>query len=236
MALTDKDLQNIISELSEGEQRALLEKLKDKFDTDRKAKPVHSETPVQRTDGKSYSCTVCGSINCKKHGTTASGMQRYICKNCGKTFSENNGEALRYSHLSEDIWKEMIRGFVEESSLATIANNIGCSTKTVWLAKQKVNQAIMAIYGYNELFQGQTQADEYYTRAAFKGKRDPEFFIYTLKRMPRHHRNYAEKVEWLQKAGLYEKLQKESPDYLEELLGNNPKMKKGINKFNRHTD
>ena len=219
MALTDKDLQDILSGLSEEEQRALLEKLKGKFENGGNNKS---------TDSKVYCCTACGSTNYKKHGTTASGMQRYICKDCGKSFSENYGDSIRYTHLSEDTWKEMLRGFVEELSIPKIARNVGCSTKTVWLAKQKVNQAIMTMYGYSEIFHGLTQADECFTHAAFKGKRDPEFFIYTLRRMPRHHRNYAEKVEWLQNAGLYEKLQREEPDYLEELLSDDPKMKRGI--------
>lgn len=92
----------------------------------------------------------------------------------------------------------------------------------------KINQAIMTMYGYNDLFQGTTQADEYYCRAAFKGKRDPEFFIYTLRRMPRHNRNYYEKVEYLQQAGLYDKLKREEPEYLQQLLEEEPKMKRGI--------
>ena len=84
------------------------------------------------------------------------------------------------------------------------------------------------MYGYTDLFQGTTEADEYYCRAAFKGKRDPEFFIYTLRRMPRHNRNYFEKVEYLKKAGLYDKLQREEPEYLQQLLFEEPKMKRGI--------
>jgi hypothetical protein len=46
--------------------------------------------------------------------------------------------------------------------------------------------------------------------------------------MPRHNRNYEEKVEYLQNAGLYEKLQHEEPEYLEELLSNDQKIKRGI--------
>ena len=75
---------------------------------------------------------------------------------------------------------------------------------------------------------GEAQADGLYTRASFKGKRDPEFFIYTLRRMPRHHYNRQEKIDWLKNAGLYDRLEKEEPDYLEELLDDDPKMKRGI--------
>lgn len=46
--------------------------------------------------------------------------------------------------------------------------------------------------------------------------------------MPRHHYNYYEKIEWLEKAGLYEKLQRKDPAFLEELLSDDPKMKRGI--------
>lgn len=46
-------------------------------------------------------CLHCGSVAIKKHGTTKGGVQRYICKDCGKTFSENYGLITHYTHLSE---------------------------------------------------------------------------------------------------------------------------------------
>ena len=229
MALTETELQDILSALSPEEQKQLFDRLGQTFNSPTPTQnPIQNDQPKITNTGKVYACIYCGSADYKKHGFTNQGMQRYICKDCGKTFSENYGDSLRYSHLSESTWREMLRGFVEELSLPVIARNVGCSTKTAWLAKTKVNQAIMTMYGYSDIFRGQTQADEYYTRAAFKGKRDPEFFIYTLRRMPRHHYNYAEKVAWLENAGLYEKLQREEPEFLEELLFGDQKMKRGI--------
>lgn len=226
MALSDIELQDILSGLSEEQQKQLFEQLGKKFN-----EPTTQPQPRRHVKGetdKVYCCIHCGSVNYKGNGTTSNGMKRYRCKDCGRSWSENYGDSLRCSHLSEDDWKEMLRGFVEELSIPKIARNVGHSTKTVWLAKTKVNQAIMSMYGYSELFMGNTQADEYYTRVAFKGKRDPEFFIYTLRRMPRHHYTYYEKIEWLENAGLYEKLQREEPEYLAELLSDDPKMKRGI--------
>lgn len=109
-----------------------------------------------------------------------------------------------------------------------IARDTGLVASTVWLCRQKVCNAIKDMYGYNDLFSGVGEADEYYCRAAFKGKRDAEFFIYTLRRMPRHHRNRQEKIEWLMKNNLYDRLLIEEPDYLEELLSDDTKMKRGI--------
>lgn len=227
MALTNEELQEIISNLSPNEQRQLFEQLGKHINTAPTA-DIPIKKSVSKDNSKVYCCIKCGSVNYKKNGYSNSGVQRYRCKDCGASFSENYGDSLRYTHLSEDTWKEMLRGFVEELSIPKIAQNVGCSTKTVWLAKTKVNQALMTMYGYMDLFRGQTQGDEYYTCAAFKGKRDPEFFIYTLRRMPRHHYNYYEKIEWLENAGLYDKLQRDDPAFLEELLQEEPKMKRGI--------
>lgn len=226
MALTDEELQKILDKLTTREQKQLYDQLSRTFQEPLQT-ASNKETGMSST--KAICCCVyCGSTDYIKHGFSPNKIQRYQCKACKKTFSENHGHSLRYSHMSESEWREILRGFVEEQSITNIAKNIGCSTKTVWLAKQKVNQALMTMYGYTSAFNGTIQADEYYTRASFKGKRDPEFFIYTLRRMPRHNYNYYEKIQWLEKAGLYDRLQREEPDFLEELLSDKPKMKRGI--------
>lgn len=46
-------------------------------------------------------CSHCGSIAIKKHDTTKGGVQRYIYKDCGKTFAENYGLITHYIHLAE---------------------------------------------------------------------------------------------------------------------------------------
>ena len=185
MALTNKELQDILDNLTPEEQKQLYHQLSRNISNTEPTTPLQSNKhPVSKENSKVYCCIKCGSVNYKKNGYTSTGMQRYRCKDCNSSWSENYGDSLRYTHLSEDTWKEMLRGFVEELSISKIAKN--CD-----LSKTKVNQAIMTMYGYTELFRGNTQADEYYTRTAFKGKRDPEFFIYILRRMPRHHYTYS---------------------------------------------
>lgn len=227
MALTDKELQEFIDSLSLEELEQLQTQLKAKESSE-----SSSDSPrVQPKAGKSKisCCPYCKSTHYKKHGCTSSGMQRYICKDCRKTFSENHGDSLRYTHLTSEQWKTVIRGIVYDHSLPMIAADAHISVSTAWLCRIKVNQAIATMYGYSDLFKGLAEADEYYYRASFKGKRSPEFFIYILHRMPRHHRNYAQRVQYLQQAGLYDKLQKEEPDFLEYLLsGESEKVKRGI--------
>lgn len=219
MALTDEVLQDIMARLTPEERKQLLAQLGHQVEIDDITNPTGatgSQTKPKvkpKTDGsKVYCCIACGSVSYKKHGKTNTGMQRYRCNDCGKTFSENYGDSLRYTHLSEWQWRTIIQGIVYDLSLPKIAEEAGVSASTVWLCRTKVNQAIATMYGYNDLFQGATQADEYYCRASFKGKRDPDFFIMTLDRMPRHHYTYDEMVEWLKKNNLYTYVRDKYPD------------------------
>lgn len=79
-------------------------------------------------------------------------MQRYRCKDCGKTFSENYGDSLRYSHLSKDQWLEVFRGIVNNHSLTQISRDCEILPSTAWACRMKINQAIMTMYGYSDLF------------------------------------------------------------------------------------
>ena len=90
-------------------------------------------------------CLHCGSVAIKKHGKTTGGVQRYKCKDCNKTFTENYGLITHYSHLADWQWKEVIRGTIEGLSLTEIAKNIGTSASTVWSCRMKIYQSIKNI-------------------------------------------------------------------------------------------
>lgn len=104
MALTDEILQDIIDRLTSEERKQLLAQLGRQVDIDNitnitdPSKPTDTPTIKLKTQsGKIYCCPHCGSANYKKNGYTAKGMQRYLCKDCKNSFSENHGESLRYS-------------------------------------------------------------------------------------------------------------------------------------------
>lgn len=233
MALSQETLDQIVSNLSPEDRKLLfkqlglqIEKDKDTPNPNPNPQPTRPKKskPTVKPNGSIYCCVYCGSARIKTHGFTSAGNQRYICKDCGKSFTENHGSALRYSHIDKETWLTILRGLVNNHSIPVIARDTGLVQSTVWLCKQKVCNAIKEMYGYSDLFNGVSQADEYHCRAAFKGKKDAEFFIYTLRRMPRHHRNRQQKIEYLQKNGLYDKLLAEEPEYLEELLSDHETM------------
>ena len=179
---------------------------------------VYTGIESERMQSDLKCCVHCGSIGIKKHGTTRAGIQRYICKDCEKTFSANYGLITHYSHLGKWQWEEIIRGTVLHLSITEIAKNIGTSTSTVWGCRLKIYQSLQNIYGQKDTFNSLVEADGKYERISFKGCRNKEFFIDTLGRMPRHHRSKNDKEDYLRACNRYEKLFKENPHLLKEML------------------
>ena len=129
MALTNEELQDIINGLSPEERKQLLSQLGRQVDIDNitnitdPVKPDEPPEPKRKTpEGKIYCCVHCGSANYKKIGFTKKGLQRYLCKDCKKSFSENHGDSLRYSHLSEHQWRIIIRGLIYDHKSDKKAN------------------------------------------------------------------------------------------------------------------
>lgn len=181
---------------------------------------------IKEDDGTPMACPHCGSISIKKHGKI-DGRQRYKCKDCGKTFCETSQTLMYHSRLAPAQWKGLLLGMVQNLPLQAIADTIGTSVPTVWHNRHKVCLALEEIYKEQSEFIDIAECDEFYIPVSFKGKRDPAFFIDVLDRMPRHHRTYEEKVEYLKKNGLWDRLKSE-PERLERLLESGNSYKKGI--------
>ena len=151
-----------LDRLTSDQKAVLFERLKLELDVPKKSvktinnekiESVNKESVTVRTRAMSNKpksviecCMHCGSIKIKKHGTTKGGVQRYICKDCGKSFSENYGLITHYTHLSEWQWKEVIRGIIYGLSLTDIAKNIKTSVSTTWLCRTKIYQMIKGIH------------------------------------------------------------------------------------------
>lgn len=172
-------------------------------------------------------CLHCGSVAIKKHGTTKGGVQRYICKDCCKTFAENYGLITHYTHLAEWQWQEAIRATVTGDSLTTLAKNIGTSTSTAWTCRMKIYQTIQNIYCEHDKCDGLIEADGKYLRVSFKGCKDKNWFIDKLGRLPRHHRSRAERIGYL--GDSYKKLFTENPTMLKEMIYSSQKRFVGRN-------
>ena len=163
-------------------------------------------------------CFHCGSISIKKHVKTTKGAQRFICKDCHKTFTDSHNSILYYSHLTEKQLKSIVYGLASKQSLSEIAKETGLSAPTIWSYRIKIYKMLQDVCSESDVFSGVAEADGKYLRLSFKGKRDASFFTNQLGRMPRHHRGRAERAIYLKKHGLYDTLFKEKAGLLCHLL------------------
>ncbi len=70
----------------------------------------------------------------KKNGTDK-GMQRYLCKDCGKAFRTTNNTIFYYMRKDYKKWQTYIHCFVEKYPLIKTAEICGISLRTAFLWK-----------------------------------------------------------------------------------------------------
>ena len=200
-----------------------------------RAQAIRSEQQNGKEETRIDACPHCGSIAIKKHGTTSKGSIRMICKDCGKTFtlSENPNTRLTRSQLTA-----LFTGVIENLPIGKLAERMGVSRSTAHRHKIQIGDILFQklakdLGAVNEegkptlVFEGIIQCDEWYCPVSFKGKRNPEFFIWKLRRFPRHNMTMTEQDEYLKKHGLWEQVTA-IPGYLQELRDNTKTYKRGI--------
>ena len=145
-------------------------------------------------------CPHCGSVKSIKHGTR-NGRQRYLCKDCGKTFGDTNGTVAFRSKLSVGKWIEFIKLTLQGESCRTIAKELGINKQTALHNRHRVCFVLHQLVSNQDDFKSLAESDEYYYPLSFKDVKDPMFFLVTLGRMPYTHLSYEKKIEYVENQG-----------------------------------
>ena len=153
----------------------LLVQLKDLTELQRAAlrellsKAQHEKSPAAIVDEKFASSPVCP--NCKSGSIhkwgVVSGIQRYRCKDCGRSFNALTGTSM--AHLrKKDLWLEYSKALTESLSLSKAAERCGIDRTTAFRWRHRFLQAP----SQNKVScAGITEVDETYFRESFKGKK-----------------------------------------------------------------
>ena len=145
-------------------------------------------------------CPHCGSVKSIKHGTR-NGRQRYLCKDCGKTFGDTNGTVAFRSKLSVGKWIEFIKLTLQGESCRTIAKELGINKQTALHNRHRICSVLLQFVSNQDDFKGLAESDEYYYPLSFKDVKDPMFFLGTLGRMPYTHLSYWKKIKYVKEQG-----------------------------------
>ena len=163
---TAKSVMELFRQLPEGERAELLKMLGEAQDGNEDLETMLTE---KRFSGGRV-CPICGGVHVQRNGRRANGSQKFVCKDCGKTFSIRKNTIFSGTHKSASVWKEFLRCMSEGLSLDKTAERCGITHATAFVWRHKVLDAIGDALKDTELT-GIVEADEAFLPVSYKGDR-----------------------------------------------------------------
>jgi len=163
-----EDVYEGFSELSKSEQIALFNVMKQDLFPEEPDKITGLLKSIRESRFASgLGCVHCGSISVKRNAKYRS-RQRYLCKDCGKTFNDMTNTPFSGSRYPEK-WVKYVEMMVEGYTLPKIAKRLKIHISTAFYWRHKILNAIGSL-GFNQL-QGIVESDETFLKESMKGKR-----------------------------------------------------------------
>jgi len=136
-------LTQLFQNLSEGDKTAFLTKIAGTPSE----KPALEQAPLETKtsflhaqklhDGKKVTCPVCGNSHVVKNGTNC-GTQRYLCRECGKSFGETENTILKDTKKGLDVWCLYVKCMIEKKTIRKCAEICQISVPTSFLWRHKI--------------------------------------------------------------------------------------------------
>ncbi len=162
-----KDVYEEFSELTKSEQMALFDAMKqDLFpeEPDKITKLLKTIREARFASG--MACVHCGSTSVKRNGKYRT-RQRYLCKDCNKTFNDMTNTPFSGSRYPEK-WVKYMEMMVEGYTSPKIAERLKIHISTAFYWRHKILNALGSL-GFNQL-QGIVESDETFFRESLKGR------------------------------------------------------------------
>lgn len=135
-------------------------------------------------------CPRCGSVAIVKKGKSRSGEQRYLCRDCGRTFGMGSARVLGRSRLPRETWMAYAECFVLMLPLRECARRCRVCLKTAFTMRHRLIECLSA---YTPAFLAGPgcgcELDETYFPESFKGNHTKGSFA-----MPRPSRRRGGQV------------------------------------------
>jgi transposase-like protein len=155
-------------DLPKSEQLRLFQAIKDTLFPEPKediAKIVGEIREVRFSGG--LACVHCGSVNIKRNGKYRS-RQRYLCKECGKSFNDMTASPISGTHYPHK-WLKYFQMMIEGVTLPKIAEELQIHISTAFYWRHKILNALRSL-GFTTL-KGIIESDETYFLESDKGKK-----------------------------------------------------------------
>lgn len=146
---------------------------------------------AQSEDHKSEmcDCPYCSGKNVIRYGKKR-GKQRFLCKDCDKTFITTTNTVMSMSHQSTEVWEVMVEDTVNGNALSYSEKNLGISHQVAFNMRHKILLELEARNSAEPtLLDEVSELDETFVLECYKGKKLPD----TVERPARKHGAKAQK-------------------------------------------
>jgi len=134
-------------------------------------------------------CPHCKSESAKRNGRKDD-RQRFLCKNCGRSFGETTNTAISHSHYGEAVWKQVIRDTLAGLPIEGTATSMAVSHSTAFNMRHKILLALEAEESRKPtVLNDVCEFDDTYVLESYKGIKFSDDFW----RRPRKHGAVAQK-------------------------------------------
>lgn len=133
-------------------------------------------------------CPHCGSVHIIKNGHKG-GAQRYMCKDCKKTFAITNNTILFSTKKKLSTWEKYLECMMNKFSIRKCADVCKISVSTAFIWRHKILDALQNMHNAVTI-NGVAEADETYFSVSYKGNHAQSDF-----KLPRRAHKRGEKAE-----------------------------------------
>lgn len=134
-------------------------------------------------------CPYCRSARAIRYGHKC-GKQRFLCKQCGRTFVTTTNTVMSHSHFNKAVWQEVISDTVQGNAIEYTAHRLGINHRTVFDMRHKLLLALQELPETEQtMLAGVSELDETFVLECYKGRPLPE----TAGRRARKHGAKAQK-------------------------------------------
>ena len=120
-------------------------------------------------------CPICGCIHIVRNGKRNDGVQRYICKDCGKSFVIKTNSITSGTRKDLDVWKKYIDCMISGLSVRKAAHVCGIHRNTAFIWRHKILDALQRVVAGSKL-NGIIEADETFFPVSYKGNHSNSTF------------------------------------------------------------
>ena len=161
---TAKDLLTEFNKLSIAEQAAFTRMLTNKTT----AVATISDLVTKERFVNGYVCPLCGSIHIVRNGKRKDGKQRYLCRDCTKSFVATVNSVASGTRKDLDTWTKYIHCMLDGKSVRKSAEYCGIHKNTSFAWRHKILDVLQNMADSVSL-NGIIEADETFFSISFKG-------------------------------------------------------------------